>query len=148
MFRSKGKRQLTPLLDSENYCTQVVIYTDPTRNGRAIGNATLNHIGLHLTDNCTQPIFFQLSSICFLSWTGWPKASQQDTHCMLLHPLPQKGFLCQKPGDASSKHVIGQGQARWVGGQVGVDALHVSIGRNLKKHGLSNSNTSKEVSTK
>lgn len=61
---------------------------------------------------------------------------------MLLHPLPQKSFLCQKPGDASLKHVIGQGQARWVGGRAGVDVLHASIGRNM--HGLSTSNTSKE----
>lgn len=106
-FRSKGKWQLTPFLHSKDYCTRAVIYTHTTRNGRAIGNATLNHIGLHLTDNCIRPVFFQLSSVCFLGWTGWLEASQQNIHCMLLHPLSPKTFCCQKPGDASSKCVIG-----------------------------------------
>lgn len=124
-FRSKGKRQLTPLLDSEDYCTQAVIYTHPTRNGRAIGNATLNHIGLYLTDNCIRPVFFQLSSICFLSWTGWLEASQQNIHCMLLHPLSQKPFTARSQGMLPQSMSLGRGRRDgWVGGSGCVARVH------------------------
>lgn len=113
-FRSKGKLQLIPLLDSEDYCTEAVIYTHPTRNGRAIGNATLNHTELHLTDNCIRPVFFQLSSICSsVGLVGLRPLNRASTACYCI-PFP-KTFRCQEPGEASSKHVTGQGQARRVG---------------------------------
>lgn len=125
-FSSKGNRQLALLLDSEDYCTQAVIYTHPTRNGRAIGNATLNHIGLRLTDNCIRPVFFQLSSICFLGWTGWLEASQQNIHCVLQHPLPKNLSLPKARGCfLKACHWVGVRETcRWVGGSGRVACEH------------------------
>lgn len=140
---SKAKQQLTLLLDSEDYCTQAVIYTHPTRNGRAIGNATLNHTGLHLTDNCIRPVFFQLSSICFLGWTGWLEASQQNIHGMLLYPLPKNVSLPEAKGCLLKEHhQVGAGKmGRWVGGSGCVAREHWE---QPEKHGFSNFDTSKE----
>lgn len=136
------KQQRTPLLDSEDYCTQVVIHPHPTGNGRALANATRSHIGLHLTDNCIWPLFFQLSSICLLCWTGWLSAPQQNIHCVLLHPLPQN---CSAPEAwrcfLKACHWEG---ADKIGGGVQEDVWPVSNGSNLKKHGFNTFGTSKE----